>query len=330
MLRVITKTGVFALMVAVLCSCSSIEVRSPIVFKKSKPEEQPAPSEKTQIPPSSQIAKADGQTPAPSPTTPEERKGTIQEVPVQAAIDITRTPPVQEDRTTILSPADIPVFSSQDLANYKFSVLGQVEVKAPAREGFTQEKALQNLKVEAYKRYGSLAQGVTNIAYARGITGLASKQDRYESVSADVITVTKRTSLAPGEEAKTIPPLSSVPGGIPTEGREEELPQLSNIAIISSDDLFTLNFKILGTVSVFDESRKGFTEEQAIRNLRIEAFRLYGIQAMALTKIKLIKEARVFYYRKTRSNESPQEPKGFIKATAEVVTWLSDSRAAHP
>jgi len=152
----------------------------------------------------------------------------------------------------------------------------------------------------------------------------------YERISGDVISLMKKASLVKEEGTGTSLSAAPISGGLSIERKEEEIPQLLNIAILSSDDLFHLNFKILGTVTVVDESRNGITKEQAIRNLRIEAFRLYGAQAMALTKIKLIKETPVFYYKKTRSNESPQTSKEFIKASAEVVTWPSDSRAARP
>jgi hypothetical protein len=325
----IMKSGCIIFLLIVLYSCSSIEIRSPIVFKKSKPEEQPVSSEKTQAPSAPQQAKAGEQIPSPPSVIPERRE-MAKEAPVQAGTESAQTLPSQEAKTTTLSPAGIPVLSNQDLANYQFSILGHVEAKSPSKEGVTQEKALQNLKVEAFKRYGSLAQGIINIEYSRGITMLTSKQDRYESISADVVTLIKKAAVFKEAGTGTAPSDTPISGGVPIERKEEEIPQLSNIVILSSDDLFHLNFKILGTVTVVDESKKEFTEEQAIKNLKIEAFRLYGVQAMALTKIKLIKEAPVFYYKKTQSNKAPQTSKGFIKASAEAVTWPSDSRAARP
>jgi hypothetical protein len=325
----IMKSGFMILLLILLVSCSSVEIRSPIVFKKPKPEEPPVSSQTASVPPSPQEAGVVEQSPVLPTPTPQREKVAVREESIPADTGITEKTPPQYESTT-LSPASIPVLSHQDLAGYRFSVLGRIEVQSSSKEGFIQEKALQSLKVEAFKRYGSLAQGIINVDYKQGMRFLSAKKDVYEGISGDVITLTKKTAVAKGEGSETIPAATDVPGGVSTLEETGEIPQLSNIAILSSDDLFNLSFKILGVVTVNDESRKGFSEEQAVRGLKIEALRLYGVQAKALTKIKLTREQKVFYYKKTQNLKSPETPKGFIKASAEVVTWPSDSRAARP
>jgi hypothetical protein len=299
--------------------CSAIEMRSPIVFRKPKPQEPTPSTERASTPSPSKEIKVVEQSPA-----QQGGEAVVKGEPVSPATKISEKFPSKEYKTDILSPANIPILSNQDLTDYRFSFLGRIEVRSPSKDGFTQEKALQNLKVEAFKRYSSLAQGIINIKYKKKSDLLSMNQDVYEEISGDVITLAKKTAVAPEEGSGTIPAVTGQSGGISTQREVGEIPPLSNILIFSSDDLFHLNFKILGIVNIIDQSRKGFSEEQAIRDLKIEAFRLYGIQAKALTRIKLVREALVFYYKKTRSVESPSAPKGFIKASAEVVTWSSD------
>ena len=319
----IMKPAYMILMVSLLFGCSAIEIRSPIVLKKPKPEEPPVASQTATVAPAPRDSAMGEQTPAVPSPPPQSREGAAIEEPAPATPGITEKTPSQEYASGITSPASIPVLSQQDLTDYRFSVLGRVEANSPSKEWFTQEKALQNLKVEAYKRYGNLAQGIINVDYKRGGTPLLAKKDLYAGVSADVITLVKK-GTPEQEGAGTTPTVPSTPGGISTQQTAEDIPALAQISLLSSDDLFRRTFKILGTVSIYDESKKGFTEEQAIRGLKIEAFRLYGVQAKALTRIKLIKESPVFYYKKTQSNKSPGESTAFFKASAEVVTWPSN------
>lgn len=96
---------------------------------------------------------------------------------------------------------------------------------------------------------------------------------------------------------------------------------LEKIRILSSDEVYHLKFKILGKVSA-REKKQGFTEEEAIKELKIQAIKTYGNQAKGLTTIGLVKKQKIFYYTKGRRDIStPKEPDTYEKASAEVVFW---------
>jgi len=59
------------------------------------------------------------------------------------------------------------VLHPDDLFSLSFRFLGRIKVKDYFKKGFTKERALKDLKIEAFKRYGNLAQGITNIEYKR-------------------------------------------------------------------------------------------------------------------------------------------------------------------
>lgn len=327
--KYITKAFLISILFS-LCTCNTVEIRSPIVFKKSKPKEQPASPQEATIASTPKKSEVPPSKPASIPPSKETTLLLTEKESPKIGSEFEQVLQVQEEKNTVLSPADISLLSPRELSKYQFSTLGHIEVKLPSQEEFNEERAIQDLKIEAYKRYGSLAHGITNVEYNRGISGLISFTKGYKSISADVVSLIKKDTPVIGKMGNTQSRVSPrVPGEIFLE-KVEDIPELSNIALISSKDLFHRNFKILGTVTVFDESRKGFSEDQALKNLKIEAFRLYGKEARGLTKIKLIKEARVFYYKKTQSNLSPKEPEGFIKATAEVVSWPLDSKTSSP
>jgi hypothetical protein len=74
-------------------------------------------------------------------------------------------------------------------------------------------------------------------------------------------------------------------------------------------------------VSAVDK-KAGFTKDEAIRELKIEAIKAYGNQAKGLLDVKLEKPARVFYYTKVRKPIStPEESENYERASAEVVVW---------
>ena len=69
-------------------------------------------------------------------------------------------------------------------------------------------------------------------------------------------------------------------------------------------------------------SKEGFTRQEAIQNLKIEAFKRYGSLAHGITNLALVKKSKVFYYTKARRNIStPKEPENYERASAEVVRW---------
>jgi hypothetical protein len=111
------------------------------------------------------------------------------------------------------------------------------------------------------------------------------------------------------------------PGAETSQEVRETIPPLDRIAVVSSNELFNLNFKMLGTVRARDTTPQGMSKEQAVKSLKIEAYRLYGSRAKGLTNIKLKKEDPIYFYKKPQYSPSPKAPEGYSKAVAEVVYW---------
>ena len=105
-----------------------------------------------------------------------------------------------------------------------------------------------------------------------------------------------------------------------------EAPALENIRVLSSNDLYYMNFRVVGQVSVRDKSKKGFTQDEAVKALKVEAFRNYGSQVNGLINVELVKKEKVFYYRKAARNISaPKDLGTYRRASAEVVIWNARS-----
>lgn len=261
-----------ALLVIILSGCSAIEVRSPIVIHTQSATHE-----------NKEAVASPEQSPTSESTSPEEIK-------------------------TSASPADIQVLSDSDVRATSLSSLGRVTVKSDDKKGFTPAQAVQELKIMAFKRYGSLAQGLAHIEYMDRPGFFDSSQNTFRQASAEVFTTssTKQQTVLEGKSSLET---------------HETIPPLENIAIVSSAELFNLNFKILGVVRARDASPQGMTEEQAVKTLKIEAYRLYGTRAKALTNIKMKKEYPIYYYKKPQYSPPPKAPEGYGKATAEVVYW---------
>jgi len=266
------KEGLGILLVICITGCSAIEVRSPIVIHAGKKT-----SDETAT-----VAQAQAPIPEPAPS--------------------------EEGKAASSSPADIQVFSDQELSTKQVSSLGRINVKAPDKKGFTNEQAVKELKIMAFKRYGSLAQGLAKIEYMETSGLFAGAQTPYRQASAEVVT---RSSMA---EQKT-------PGAEASQEVRETIPPLDRIAVVSSNELFNLNFKMLGTVRARDTTPQGMSKEQALKSLKIEAYRLYGSRAKGLTNIKLKKEDPIYFYKKPQFSPSPKAPEGYSRAIAEVVYW---------
>jgi hypothetical protein len=110
-------------------------------------------------------------------------------------------------------------------------------------------------------------------------------------------------------------------GEVASQEVRETIPPLDRIDIVSSTELFNRNFKILGNVRARDTTPHGMTEEQAVKSLKIEAYRLYGSRAKGLTNIKLKKEDPIYFYKKPQYSPPPKAQEGYSKAVAEVVYW---------
>ncbi|MBI5375316.1 MAG: hypothetical protein HZA77_07765 [Candidatus Schekmanbacteria bacterium] len=246
-----------------------------------------------------------------------------QQEPVQAHIPyVSKEELIGEGKVTkITSPETVPLLSDEDVVNKGMVFLGEVSIKSPAEEGISKEKAEQYLKLEAFKRYGSMAQGIANVEYSKKTRLFSSDNDLYEKASADVLTQSRKTGKTVDAGSGQISPASGQNTAVSSIAEKSFI----DIPVISSEELFNKNFRILGKIILDNEYPQNFvTKDEAIRALKMEAFRLYGDRADGLTNLKFIKEAKVFYYKKTRQISPPGDPKTYLSATAEVVMLIPE------
>jgi hypothetical protein len=299
-------------------ACSSVkELRSPIVFRSPvvlKSEEE----KKKELPPSAApsagtaVAAAETAQLPPAPEVKEQPQKERAEIRPAASPAVAKADQVEPD---ISMPADIPVFSSPELANYHISNLGKIQVSAPSDPGFTKEQALKRLKIAAYKRYGSSAQGLTNIELKE------SEGENFHKASGEVIMVSPKQAAAEGGGAR-LSPAAAESEFVTTSSRKPVAEfTIDRVQILSSDQVYQRKFRVLGKVTAVDK-KVGFSKDEAIRELKIQAVKAYGNQAKGLLDVRLEKPARVFYYTKVRKPIStPQESKNYERASADVVVW---------
>lgn len=286
--RIVSAGVVTGSMMLLVCGCAGKEFRSPIVFRSPVVEKESAPKQ----PASTPVAAA--------PTRAREA------APAEQAASAPAPMPS--------APASVPVLSDQDLANYRASVLGRVKVAGPGKEGFSEEEALRMLKVEAFKRYGSLAQGITNVSFDR--EGLA--QGRCTEAAADVVALAEKGKEEPAAGPFTV--------GVKAEGALGEGPDtnfpVDQIPVFTSEELYNREFRVLGKVDIRERSQQGLTKEEAIKALKIAAVRAYGPAINGITSVKLVTQPKVFYFTKVRKNIStPQTPDAYEWAYADVIVW---------
>jgi hypothetical protein len=226
---------------------------------------------------------------------------------VQTDTTVPEPSPSAEVTGESTSPAGIPVLTEQDLSKRRYASLGRITVASPDKKGFTSEQAERELKIMAFKRYGALAQGLAKIEYMEKAGLFSSGQNIYGEASAEVVTLS-----AAGETAAAGEQAAADSGAIPS---------LEKMVIVSSDELFNRNFKVLGKVTVRDTTPEGMSEEQAVKSLKIEAYRLFGSRARGLSSLKLKKEYPIYFYKKPQYSPPPQVAKGYNKASAEVLYW---------
>lgn len=215
--------------------------------------------------------------------------------------------PAEEVKGESTSPSSIAVLADQDLSQRRYSSLGRITVKSRDKKGFTSEQADKDLKIMAFKRFGALAQGIARIEYMEKSGLFSEGKNIYREASAEVMTLSTAGETAPaGEQA--------------SEARDA-IPPLEKIAILTSDDLFNRNFRVLGKVTVRDATPNGMNEEQALKSLKIEAYRLFGSRAKGLSSVKLKKEDPIYFYKKPQYSPSPKVPDGYNRASAEVLYW---------
>ncbi len=295
------KFGIVVMMVAgVICSCSGKKFRSPIVFRSPVVTDEPKPQKADDMAAQSVLSPqedASAQTSA-STSSPYE----VQEItPVPG--DAYREEPSSDLKASapVSTPADIPIFSDQQLEGATYYVLGKIEVSAFSERGFTGDEAIQELKVEAFKRYGSQVQGIANIEHKAAAGLLFGEGDTYKKVSGEAIVFSSK-----GDEGGQAPSMFSG----------------ADIRVFTSDELVNLRFRVVGSVTVRYRSEQGLGQEQVIQELKNAAARQYGTNARGITNLVLVKKSQVFYYTKVRRNiSSPKAPDTYDEASAEVISW---------
>jgi hypothetical protein len=212
----------------------------------------------------------------------------------------------------IASPRSILILSNRDLIDHNFWVLGKVVVDAESRD-FGVEEANQALKVEAFKRFGGQAQGITNINYKKE-RGLLKWRAKISEASGDVVAWQASKTAASLRPISSHRAASDVSEPRPVSEVPDESRSPMDILVLSANDLFTINFRSLGSVAVRDNSKEGFTKRRAINALQIEAFKRYGSQVRGIANIEYKDEMTILHGSK------------ISEAYADAVTWKGDQK----
>jgi len=205
------------------------------------------------------------------------------------------------------SPGSILILSNKDLIDYRFWVLGRVSVKSRSQDGFTQERANQALQLEAFKQYGSQAQGLVNISHKEK-KKLPLLGKTIVEAAGDVV-AWEKPKKAPRSVA--VQPRASQTSRVPVQKKATTADTRSphEILVVPSKDLYRLNFTVLGSITVKGASKKGFTEQGAIKALKIDAFKRYGPQTRGITNIEFKRQTTLLLEKK------------ITEAYADAVTW---------
>jgi len=224
----------------------------------------------------------------------------------------------------IASPANILILADEDLVGYDFWILGKISVQSKSKDGFDKDRANRALKAEAFRKYGVNARGIVNVTYEKKRGLLNMRSSTYKGASGNVVTWQGTKAAAPQRQQVMEPPVSTSQAP-PATGRPapEYVPKApipsqqatytpTNILVLSSDDLVTMNFRSLGRIRVTDELENSFDKKTAIKALKVEAFKKYGVQAKGITNIDFRRKTGILNYGK------------FSEVYADVLTWDSD------
>jgi len=330
------KAGFTIFLLATLLLGCTIELRSPIKIGKPKEKEEPSPPPRVVYAPPPPAPRAPV-TPYPQqpPIMTRQPVGQPQMMPVPSG----RTP-----TTDVFSPEQIVILSPEYLANTRYAILGKVFVKDVSENGFSKQEAKEGLKYETFRQYGGQARGITNVTYEGETSFFGS--ERYYEARGDVITW-EEGSTAPTSDAAvlpqrlegtysarkgagaTVPALDVQP--LETEGTatyqqpvQEPFPTgvstPRDILVLAKKDLLQYSVWTLGKVSVSSDEKKGFKKEEALQELKVQAFRQYGSNARGITNVT---------YEKKRGRLNPLSKK-IVGASGEVVTWQESVAAPSP
>jgi hypothetical protein len=166
----------------------TVELRSPIVFKRKPEEEKTPPPRVVALPAPSASTNAEGAQretfrkvaiPEQPTVTPE-----IPEVERQIEPEDLSSP---QYKTDAFFAKNIVILSNEYLENTNYEILGKITVKDVSQKGFSKKEAKAALQFEAFRQFGLQAKGITNIQY-KGKTSFIPGSERFPEVSGDVIT----------------------------------------------------------------------------------------------------------------------------------------------
>lgn len=164
-----------------LCGCT-VELRSPIVFKRSKEEEKASPAPKETVRTKREYPKAGTPAAEQPPTIVRREKGEEPEASKELSVA-----PYQKDT---FSPEKVVILSEEYLANTPYKTLGNITVKDVSQNGFSKEEAKQALKFEAFRQFGSQAKGIMNVQYKGEASFFGT--ERFSEASGNVVTWEER------------------------------------------------------------------------------------------------------------------------------------------
>ena len=337
------RAGFSVFLLATLLLGCTIELRSPIKIGKPKEKEEASPPPRVVYAPPPPAPTAPP-PPQRAPVTPYPQQPTII---AQQPVEQPRMMPVpsgQTPTTGVFSPEQIVILSAEYLANTRYVILGKVFVKDVSENGFSKNDGKEGLKYEAFRQYGGQARGITNVTYEGETSFFGS--ERYYEASGDVITweegstaPTSDVAMLPQRLEETYPAREETRATVPafdvqpleTEGpttyqqpvQEPYSTGVStprDIVILAKKDLLSYSVWTLGKVSVSSDEKKGFEEEEALQELKVEAFRQYGSNARGITNVT---------YETKRGRLNPLSKK-IIGASGEVVTWQESVAAPAP
>lgn len=321
------RSGIVGVSVIALLAGCAVELRSPIKISRVKDEEQPSPHHAASAPPRKTAAATPTASPAP--------------MPAYAADETPYEPPVSSPEHH--AAAYVPVISEYYLTNTPYDVLGEISVTGASDEGFSKDAAKAALGQEAYRRFGSRAKAIINVAYeqdsrlfgadtiqgARGSV-VTWQETTSASPSAAVAPATAKSQAAPERPAPSLaeeeppetefaqparpyqaPPPASPGSGYQPAQQPKGVSSPAGVLILTDQDLVDYTFWVTGKISVFSKSDGGFSMDEANRALKAEAFRRYGGQARGIINVAYTEKKGLFDW----------GGDGFSEASGDVVNW---------
>ncbi len=312
------------------------EARGDVV---SRLETVPAKETTSSPPPTYQSASAPPAIPSYEERTPEQVPPQPYQPPSQQEPAYALDEEARKPQGGVSAPAEVLLLGDQDLVDYKFWVLGRISVYSKSGDGFSAEEANRALKAEAFRRYGDKARGIINVAYKEKKGLLDWGGDKLREASGDVVNwedrgggapleyapppPTQQATLAPPapspppyETGVSQPSAASAPVAPYSSPQSQAMPRsttggsipAAHILVVSPDSLINKDFQFLGKITV-ESAGKSLDEKSAAEALKVEARKLYGNRARAITNLQYERKPGLLNLNK------------YGEASADVITW---------